>query len=454
MVFITSEEILETVRMIQDQNLDVRAVTMGISLGDCASRDVGRVCERVHDKIVARAGRLVAVAREIQEKYGVPIVNRRVSVTPIVGVVAAGGADAFVEVAHALDAAAAAIGIDFVGGFSALVQKGFTARDAALIEAIPQAIAETQRVCSSVNVASTRAGINMDAVVKMAEVLLDVSRRTADHDSIGCAKIVTFCNVPEDSPFMAGALHGSGEPEVSINVGISGPGVIRNVVARHPDLSLNDLADLIKRTTFKITRVGELVAREAAEMLDAQMGIIDLSLAPSPAVGDSVAEILEAMGLDRAGAPGTTVALAMLNDAVKKGGVMATSSTGGLSGAFIPVSEDAGMARAAAEGVLSIEILEAMTAVCSLGLDMIVVPGDTSRDALAGTIADVMAIGMINSKTTGARLIPAAGKAVGDWVELGGLFGAAPVMPLSTAGNAAFVARGGRVPAPLQSLTN
>jgi uncharacterized protein (UPF0210 family) len=438
MVFITNEEILETVRMIQDQNLDVRAVTMGISLSDCASRDVGRVCERVHDKIVARAGRLVAVAREIQEKYGVPIVNRRVSVTPIVGVVAAGGADAFVEVAHALDAAAAEIGIDFVGGFSALVQKGFTARDAALIEAIPQAIAETQRVCSSVNVASTRAGINMDAVVKMAEVLLDVSRRTADHDSIGCAKIVTFCNVPEDSPFMAGALHGSGEPEVSINVGISGPGVIRNVVARHPDLSLNDLADLIKRTTFKITRVGELVAREAAEMLDAQMGIIDLSLAPSPAVGDSVAEILEAMGLDRAGAPGTTVALAMLNDAVKKGGVMATSSTGGLSGAFIPVSEDAGMARAAAEGVLSIEILEAMTAVCSLGLDMIVVPGDTSRDALAGTIADVMAIGMINNKTTGARLIPAAGKAAGDWVELGGLFGAAPVMPLSTAGNAAF----------------
>jgi hypothetical protein len=294
----------------------------------------------------------------------------------------------------------------------------------------------------------------MDAVVKMAEVLLDVSGRTADHDSIGCAKIVTFCNVPEDSPFMAGALHGSGEPEVSINVGISGPGVIRNVVAGHPDLSFTDLADLVKRTTFKITRVGELVAREAAEMLDAQVGIIDLSLAPSPAVGDSVADILESMGLARAGAPGTTAALALLNDAVKKGGIMATSSTGGLSGAFIPVSEDAGMARAAAEGVLSIEKLEAMTAVCSLGLDMIVVPGDTSRDALAGTIADVMAIGMINNKTTGARLIPAAGKAAGDWVELGGLFGAAPVMPLSTAGNAAFVARGGRIPAPLQSLTN
>jgi hypothetical protein len=454
MVFITNEEILETVRMIQDENLDVRAVTMGISLNDCASRDVGRVCQRVHDKIVARAGRLVSAALEIQEKYGVPIVNRRVSITPIAGVLAAGGPEAFVAVAHALDAAAAEIGIDFVGGFSALVQKGFTARDTALIQAIPQAIAETQRVCSSVNVASTRAGINMDAVTRMADVLVDVSQRTADRDSIGCAKIVIFCNVPEDSPFMAGALHGSGEPEVSINVGISGPGVIRNVVAGHPDLSFTDLADLVKRTTFKITRVGELVAREAAEMLDAQVGIIDLSLAPSPAVGDSVADILESMGLARAGAPGTTAALALLNDAVKKGGIMATSSTGGLSGAFIPVSEDAGMARAAAEGVLSIEKLEAMTAVCSLGLDMIVVPGDTSRDALAGTIADVMAIGMINNKTTGARLIPAAGKAAGDWVELGGLFGAAPVMPLSTAGNAAFVARGGRIPAPLQSLTN
>ncbi|MGZ4198832.1 MAG: DUF711 family protein, partial [Thermoleophilia bacterium] len=347
MVFITNEEILETVRMIQDENLDVRAVTMGVSLNDCASRDVGRVCQRIHDKIVARAGRLVPVAREIQEKYGVPIVNRRVSVTPIADVVAGGTSDAFVAVAHALDAAAAECGIDFVGGFSALVQKGFTRHDAALIDAIPAAIAETRRVCSSVNVASTRAGINMDAVTRMAEVLLDVSRRTAEHDSIGCAKIVTFCNVPEDNPFMAGALHGSGEPEVSINVAISGPGVIRNVVARHPDLSFTDLADLIKRTTFKITRVGELVAREAAEMLDAQMGIIDLSLAPSPAVGDSVAEILEAMGLERTGAPGTTAALAMLNDAVKKGGTMATSSTGGLSGAFIPVSEDAGMARAA-----------------------------------------------------------------------------------------------------------
>ena len=454
MVFITNEEILETVRMIQAENLDVRAVTMGISLDDCSARDVQEVCERIHDKLVQRAGRLVPVAREIQEKYGVPIVNRRVSVTPIAEVVASDDAESFVQVARALDAAADEIGIDFVGGFSCMVQKGFTRGDAALIDAIPAAIGGTQRVCSSVNVASTRAGINMDAVMRMSDVLLEVARLTADHDSIGCAKIVTFCNVPEDNPFMAGALHGSGEPEASINVAISGPGVIRNVVAHNPDASFTELADLIKRTTFKITRVGELVAREASRMLGAELGIIDLSLAPSPAVGDSIAEILECMGLERAGAPGTTAALALLNDAVKKGGTMATSSTGGLSGAFIPVSEDAAMARAAAEGALSIEKLEAMTAVCSLGLDMIVVPGDIARASLAGVIADVMAIGMINSKTTGARLIPAYGKKVGDWVTLGGLFGEAPVMPVNTRANDKFMARGGRIPAPLQSLTN
>jgi len=454
MVFITDAEILETVRMISAENLDVRAITMGISLDDCSSRNIGRVCQRIHDKIVRHAGRLVAVAREIEEKYGVPIVNRRVSVTPLSRVVASERPDDYVQVAHALDEAAAEIGIDFVGGFSCMVQKGFTRGDAALIEAIPAAISGTQRVCSSVNVASTRAGINMDAVVRMADVLLELSKLTASDDSIGCAKLVVFCNVPEDNPFMAGSLHGSGEPEVSINVAISGPGVVSNVVANHPDISFTDLADLIKRTTFKITRVGELVAREASQLLGAQMGIIDLSLAPTPAVGDSIAEILENMGLERVGAPGTTAALAMLNDAVKKGGTMATSSTGGLSGAFIPVSEDAAMARAAAEGILSIEKLEAMTAVCSLGLDMIVVPGDISRNALAGTIADVMAIGMINSKTTGARLIPAAGKKVGDWVTLGGLFGEAPVMPVSKAANDAFMARGGRIPAPLQSLTN
>jgi uncharacterized protein (UPF0210 family) len=453
-VFITNEEILETVAMIQAQNLDVRAITMGISLSDCSSRDVGHVCERVHDKVVSCAGRLVPVASEIQEKYGVPIVNQRVSVSPVADVLAAGDAAGFVRVAQALDAAADEVGIDFVGGFSAQVQKGFTGSDAALIEAIPQAIAETARVCSSVNVASTRAGINMDAVVRMADVLLETSRRTAAHDSIGCAKIVAFCNQPEDNPFMAGAMHGSGEPEVCINVAISGPGVIASVVKSHPGLSFTELADLIKRTTFKITRVGELVAREASEMLGAQLGIIDLSMAPTPKVGDSVAEILEGMGLDRMGAPGSTAALAMLNDAVKKGGTMATSSTGGLSGAFIPVSEDAGMARAAAEGALSIEKLEAMTSVCSLGLDMIVVPGDIARDALAGVMADVMAIGMINGKTTGARIIPAAGKAVGDWVTLGGLFGEGPVMAVNGAGNSRFLARGGRIPAPLQSLTN
>jgi uncharacterized protein (UPF0210 family) len=453
-VFVTDEEILETVRMISSENLDVRAVTMGISLNDCSSRDVHEVCERVHDKIVMRAGQLVPVAREIQEKYGVPIVNRRVSVTPISDVVASDDPEAFVQVAHALDAAAEEIGIDFVGGYSCMVQKGFTTGDVALIASIPAAICGTQRVCSSVNVASTRAGINMDAVVRMAEVILEVSKGTGDHDSIGCAKIVVFCNVPEDNPFMAGALHGSGEPEASVNVAISGPGVVRNVVANNPEASFTELADLIKRTTFKITRVGELVGREASRMLGAQMGIIDLSLAPTPAVGDSIAEILESMGLQRAGAPGTTAALALLNDAVKKGGTMATSSTGGLSGAFIPVSEDAAMAAAVAEGALSIEKLEAMTAVCSLGLDMIVVPGDIGRNALAGTIADVMAIGMINSKATGARLIPAYGKKVGDWVRLGGLFGEAPVMPVSGAENDAFMARGGRIPAPLQSLTN
>jgi uncharacterized protein (UPF0210 family) len=453
-VFITGQEILETVSMIRSENLDVRAVTMGISLGDCAAGEPRRTAERIHAKIVRRAGKLVEVAAELQEKYGVPIVNRRVSVTPIANVVGSDDPTAYVEVAHALDAAADEIGIDFLGGFSALVQKGFTRSDTALIEAIPDAIGGTGRVCSSVNVASTRAGINMDAVLRMADVLLAVSKRTAGQDSIGCAKIVIFCNAPEDNPFMAGAMHGSGEAEASINVAISGPGVVRNVVAANPDASFIELADLIKRTTFKITRVGELIAQEASQMLGAELGIIDLSLAPTPAVGDSIAEILESMGLESVGAPGTTAALAMLNDAVKKGGTMATSSTGGLSGAFIPVTEDKAMARAAADGNLPIEKLEAMTAVCSLGLDMIVVPGDISRDALAGTIADVMAIGMINSKTTGARLIPAAGKQLGDWVTLGGLFGEGPVMKISTARNSAFVRRGGRIPPPLQSLTN
>jgi uncharacterized protein (UPF0210 family) len=453
-VFITEQEILETVNMIRSENLDVRAVTMGISLDDCSERDPRRTAERIHAKIVQRAGRLVAVADQLEEKYGIPIVNKRVSLTPIAGVVGSDDPAAYVEVARALDVAAEEIGIDFVGGFSALVQKGFTRGDAALIEAIPVAISGTRRVCSSVNVASTRAGINMDAVVRMADVIKALSTLTAADDCIGCAKLVVFCNVPEDNPFMAGALHGSGEPEVSVNVAISGPGVVRNAVEQNAGASLIELADLIKRTTFKITRVGELVAREASQMLNAQMGIIDLSLAPTPAVGDSIAEILESMGLGQVGAPGTTAALAMLNDAVKKGGTMATSSTGGLSGAFIPVSEDAAMARAAADGVLSVEKLEAMTAVCSLGLDMIMVPGDISRNALAGMIADVMAIGMINSKTTGARLIPAYGKKVGDWVNLGGLFGAGPVMAVSQAGNDAFMERGGRIPAPLQSLTN
>lgn len=454
MVFITAEEILETVNMIRSENLDVRTVTLGISLHDCGAREPRRVAELVHNKVVARAGRLVAVAREIEEKYDVPIVNRRVSITPIADVVGSDDPGAYIEVAHALDAAAQEIGIDFVGGFSCTVQKGLTRGDAALIEAIPEAISSTARVCSSVNVASTKAGINMDAVVRMADVLRAVAKMTCENDCIGAAKIVTFCNVPEDNPFMAGALHGGGEPEVSVNVAISGPGVVRSVVEHHPDASLIELADLIKRTTFKITRIGELVAREASQLLDAQLGIIDLSLAPTPVIGDSIAEILMGMGLEYAGAPGTTAALAMLNDAVKKGGTMATSSTGGLSGAFIPVTEDGAMAKAAQVGALSIEKLEAMTAVCSLGLDMIVVPGDTSRNALAGVIADVMAIGMINSKTTGARIIPAYGKEAGEWVSLGGLFGEGPVMTVSPYRNDRFIERGGRIPAPLQSLTN
>jgi uncharacterized protein len=454
MVFITTDEILETVRMILAENLDVRAITMGISLVDCASRDPQEVARRVYEKITTHACELVPAALSIQAKYGVPIVNRRVSVTPIAQVLGSHDPQDFVVVAEALDRAADAVGIDFVGGFSAMVQKGFTAQDRALIDAIPAAIGGTRAVCSSVNVASTRAGINMDAVTHMAAVLLDLSARTAAEDSIGCAKLVVFCNVPEDNPFMAGALHGAGEPEVSINVAISGPGVVRNVVAANPDVPFNELADLIKRTAFKITRVGELVAQEASQLLGAQMGIIDLSLAPTPKVGDSIAEILESMGLQRAGAPGSTAALAMLNDAVKKGGLMATSSTGGLSGAFIPVSEDAAMAAAVKEGILTLEKLEAMTAVCSLGLDMIVVPGDIAASSLAGTIADVMAIGMVNHKTTGARIIPAHGKKVGDWVTLGGLFGEAPVMSVGLGDNTRFVARGGRIPAPLQSLKN
>jgi len=440
--------------MIQSENLDVRAVTMGISLVDCGADDPREVATRVYDKVTHHACDLVPAALAVQAKFGVPIVNRRVSVTPIAQVLGSADPQAFVQVAEALDRAADAVGIDFVGGFSAMVQKGFTRSDQALIEAIPEAIGGTSAVCSSVNVASTRAGINMDAVTRMAGVLLDLSRRTAADDSIGCAKLVIFCNVPEDNPFMAGALHGSGEPEVSINVAISGPGVVRNVVAANPDVPFTELADLIKRTAFKITRVGELVAQEASKLLGAQMGIIDLSLAPTPKVGDSIAEILESMGLERAGAPGSTAALAMLNDAVKKGGLMATSSTGGLSGAFVPVSEDAAMAAAVGDGVLRIEKLEAMSAVCSVGLDMVVVPGDIPLPTLAGTIADVMAIGMVNHKTTGARIIPAYGKRVGDWVRLGGLFGEGPVMDPGRGDSSRFVCRGGRIPAPLQSLRN
>jgi uncharacterized protein len=452
-VFITAEEILETVSMIRSENLDVRAITMGISLDDCAERDAQRTAERIHAKIVRHAGRLVGVAHELEEKYGIPIVNRRVSLTPIAEVVGSDDPADLVLVAHALDAAADEIGIDFIGGFSALVQKGFTRSDAALIEAIPEAISGTVRVCSSVNVASTRAGINMDAVVRMADVLLCVSRLTAGQDSIGCAKIVVFCNVPEDNPFMAGALHGSGEPEVGINVAISGPGVVRSVVANHPDASLIELADLIKRTTFKITRVGELVAREASRMLDADMGIIDLSLAPTPASATRSPRSSRSWVSSSRGARhdrGAGDAQRRRQEGRHDGDLVHRRALRRVH----PGERGRRDGQGRRDGVLSIEKLEAMTAVCSLGLDMIVVPGDIGRNALAGVIADVMAIGMINSKTTGARLIPAHGKKVGDWVTLGGLFGEGPVMPVSAAGNDAFIERGGRIPAPLQSLTN
>ena len=448
-------EIVETLLMITQQNLDIRTVTLGMSLAGCADSDLWRMAAKVRERILATAEELVPTCDRLAAEYGVPIVNKRIAVTPVSLLAAACSDEDVSPLAAAMDSAAAEVGVDFIGGFSALVQKGVGDADRRLIASIPRALASTGRVCSSVNVASTRAGINMDAVVLMAGTIKATAEATAERDGIGCGKLVVFCNMVEDNPFMAGAVHGVGEPDVVVNVGISGPGAVRAVVEALPeDADLTAVAEAIKATSFKITRAGELVAREAAKRLGAAMGIVDLSLAPTPAEGDSVAAILEAIGVERCGGPGTTAALALLNDAVKKGGTMATSSTGGLSGAFIPVTEDAAMAKAAADGALSIEKLEAMTAVCSLGLDMIVVPGDISRNALAGLIADVMAIGMINSKTTGARLIPAYGKKVGDWVALGGLFGEGPVMAVSSATNDAFVERGGRIPAPLQSLTN
>lgn len=451
---INMQDILETIKMIQDENLDIRTITMGISLLDCADEDIDRSCEKVYNKIYRLAKDLVKTGEAIEKKYGIPIVNKRISVTPIAMLVAASGGDP-VKYAKTLDRVAKAIGVNFIGGYSALVQKGFSAGDLELIKSIPRALSETDFVCSSVNIGSTKAGINMDAVKIMGQVVKESAEITADRQCIGAAKLVVFCNAPEDNPFMAGAFHGPGEPDCIINVGVSGPGVVRAALSKLDDTAdLQEVADTIKKTAFKITRMGQLVGEEASKALGVPFGIIDLSLAPTPAVGDSVAHILEEIGLEQVGACGTTAALAMLNDAVKKGGVMASSTVGGLSGAFIPVSEDAGMIDGARSGSLVIEKLEAMTAVCSVGLDMIIVPGDTTAEVISAIIADEAAIGMVNSKTTAVRLIPAIGLKDGEELNFGGLLGYGPVMKVNTKSPARMINRGGRIPAPMQSLKN
>jgi len=451
---INTHDVLETINMIREENLDIRTITMGISLWDCVSEDVDRFCDKIYDKITTRAERLVATGNDIEKMYGIPIVNKRVSVTPISLVGGAASPEGYLKIAHTLQRAADTLGINFIGGFSALVQKGMTEGAKNLISILPEALSETRNVCSSVNVASTKAGINMDAIAMMGSTIKRAAYLTRDENSIACAKLVVFANVPEDNPFMAGAFCGVGEPEAAINVGVSGPGVVASAIRRAGDCNLSELADVIKKTAFKITRVGQLVANEAARRLNTPFGIVDLSLAPTPAVGDSVAHILEGMGLESCGAHGTTAALAMLNDAVKKGGVMASSHVGGLSGAFIPVSEDAGMIAAVERGALSLEKLEAMTAVCSVGLDMIAVPGDTPEDVINGIIADEISIGVVNTKTTAVRLIPAYGKKAGESVEFGGLLGTAPIMAINTYSPAQFIRRGGRIPAPIHSLKN
>ena len=454
MSIISFEDVLETINMIKEENLDIRTITMGISLYDCAGDDIDTVCDRIYEKITTKARDLVKVGCEIEKEYGIPIINKRVSVTPVSLIGGRYTKDDYVKIAQTLDRAADTLGINFIGGFSALVQKGFTDNARNLISAIPEALATTKRVCSSVNVASTKAGINMDAIALMGDIIKETAYLTRDDQSLGCAKLVVFANAPEDNPFMAGAFHGVGEAETVINVGVSGPGVVSSAIKRAGDCNFSELADVIKKTAFKITRMGQLVATEASKRLDVPFGIVDLSLAPTPAVGDSVAHILEGMGLERCGTHGTTAALALLNDAVKTGGVMASSHVGGLSGAFIPVSEDAGMIDAVECGALSIEKLEAMTAVCSVGLDMIAVPGDTPASTLCGIIADEISIGVANTKTTAVRVIPAYGKTVGEAVEFGGLLGYAPIMKVSEYSCADFIARGGRVPAPIHSLKN
>ena len=449
-----TEDILETISMIREENLDIRTVTVGISLYDCVSDDISRLCGNIYDKITFTAKDLVKTAGEIEKQYGIPIINKRVSVTPVSLIGGKTDTDGYVKIARTLDRAAAELGINFIGGYGALVQKGYTNQARTLISSIPQALSETDVVCSSVNVASTKTGINMDAIRQTGQVIKDLAYNTRDRGSIGCAKFVVFANVPDDNPFMAGAFHGVGEAESCINVGVSGPGVVAAAIRQAGDCDLSELADIIKRTAFKITRMGQLVAHEASKRMGIPFGIVDLSLAPTPAVGDSVALILEEMGLEKCGAHGTTACLAMLNDAVKKGGVMASSHVGGLSGAFIPVSEDAGMIDAVSGGNLTIEKLEAMTAVCSVGLDMIVISYDTPADVICGIIADEISIGVINSKTTAVRLIPAYGKKVGDTVSFGGLLGEAPVIEVNNSSPARFIARGGRIPAPIHSLKN
>lgn len=451
---INTGDILETINMIDNEHLDVRTITMGISLLDCADSDIESSCDKIYEKLTRKANRLVEVGEKIEKTYGIPIINKRIAVTPISMLAAASGGDP-VKYAKALERAACALGVNFIGGYSALVQKGFAAGDRELIESIPDALTETDHVCSSVNVGSTKAGINMDAVKMMGKAVKRTAELTSDRNCIGAAKLVVFCNAPEDNPFMAGAFHGVGEPDCVINVGVSGPGVVRAAIAKCPNGDLSEIADIIKKTAFKITRMGQLVGTAASEMLGVPFGIVDLSLAPTPAVGDSVAHIIEEMGLEICGAHGTTAALALLNDAVKKGGVMASSHVGGLSGAFIPVSEDAGMISAARRGDLSIEKLEAMTAVCSVGLDMIIIPGDTSQETISAIIADEAAIGMVNSKTTAVRVIPAIGRQAGEELEFGGLLGCGPIMPLrNNVSSEKFISRGGRIPAPLQSLKN
>ena len=451
---LNQKEILDTLDMIDRQHLDIRTITMGISLLDCCDADAEVTCRKIYDKICRSAEKLVATGEDIEREFGIPIVNKRISVTPMALVAGASGAESYVPFARVMDRAAETCGVDFIGGFSALVQKGMTRAEESLIRSIPEALAQTRLVCSSVNVGSTRSGINMDAVALMGQIVKQTAGLTAAQDGLGCAKLVVFCNAVEDNPFMAGAFHGVGEAEKVINVGVSGPGVVHTALQAVKGESFDVVAETVKRTAFRVTRMGQLVAQEASRRLDTPFGIVDLSLAPTPAVGDSVARILEEMGLERCGTHGTTAALALLNDAVKKGGVMASSSVGGLSGAFIPVSEDEGMIAAAHSGELCIDKLEAMTCVCSVGLDMIAIPGDTPAETIAAIIADEAAIGMVNNKTTAVRVLPTPGKKVGDTIEMGGLLGSAPVMSVHQASSAAFISRGGHIPAPLHSLKN